>query len=158
MTKSSSPSGIVLPVAPEAKPTPATRPPGPPGVGTLSGRAVPEWRGKTPSTPVPPRVRVRVFIRDDGRCQCGCERRITVGEKWQTDHRQALTNGGENRERNLFTLLTAHHKIKTRADVAEKSKVARIRARHLGIKKPSTFACSKNSPWRKKINGQVERR
>lgn len=126
--------------------------------GNLSGRSVPEWIGKTASTPVPPRVRIRVFIRDDGRCQCGCTRRITVGEKWQTDHRIALTNDGENRERNLFTLLTEHHKTKTRADVAEKSKVARMRARHLGIKKPSTFPCSKTSPWRKKVSGEVVRR
>ena len=118
-------------------------------------RDVPEWRGKTDSTPVPPRVRIRVFMRDDGCCQCGCGRRIIVGDKWQTDHRKALANGGENRERNLFTLLTEHHKIKTRADVAEKSKVARVRAKHLGIRKPSTFACSRNSKFRKKINGQV---
>jgi 5-methylcytosine-specific restriction protein A len=154
MTKTSSLSSVLSPVPTEDE----ARAAAPGGASNLSGRAVPEWIGRAPSTPVPPRVRVRVFIRDDGRCQCGCNRRITVGEKWQTDHRIALTNGGENRERNLFTLLTAHHKVKTRMDVAEKSKVARIKARHLGIKKPSSFACSKASPWRKKVNGQVERR
>lgn len=124
----------------------------------MTGRTVIEWIGATVDTPVPPRVRLRVFNRDDGRCQCGCNRKIRPGESWQTDHRPALINGGENRESKLITLLTEHHKKQTAVDVAEKSKIARIRARHLGIKKPGTFPCSKNSPWRKKINGQVERR
>jgi hypothetical protein len=35
----------------------------------------------------------------------------------------------------LRPLLTKHHAKKTKADVAEKSKVYRIRARHLGIGK-----------------------
>lgn len=139
MTKSSSPP------IPRAKPVSAPHPPEYiAGTGNNSGRSVPEWIGRTPDSKIPPRVRVRVFMRDDGRCQCGCGRRITVGDKWQTDHRIALTNGGENRERNLFTLLTAHHKVKTRADVAEKSKVARMRAKHLGIKKDRTITA-----WRK---------
>lgn len=153
MTKFNSPPAN-LPSPAGGEPLPSI----PHGRGSNSGRAVPEWIGRTPSTPVPPRVRIRVFIRDDGRCQCGCNRRITVGEKWQTDHRPALINGGENRESKLITLLTEHHKKQTAVDVAEKSKVARIRARHLGIKKPSTFACSKASPWRKKISGEVVRR
>lgn len=122
-------------------------------------RSVSEWIGKSDDSAIPPRIRVRVFIRDDGRCQCGCRRKIIVGEKWETDHRIALINGGENREANLVTLLTEHHRTKTAADVAEKSKVARIRKKYLGIKsKGRPMPGSKASGWRKRMDGTVERR
>ena len=99
-------------------------------------RAIDEWIGQTSNSRIPPRVRLRVFYRDSGICQCGCQRLIHAGEKWQTDHRIALVNGGENRESNLRTLLAKHHATKTKADVAEKSRVYRKRSSHLGIKKP----------------------
>lgn len=99
-------------------------------------RAVEEWIGKTDDTPIPPRVRLRIFERDGGRCQCGCSRKILAGEAWQADHTIAIINGGPNRESNLRTLLDEHHKPKSRADVAEKSKVARVRKKHLGLMKP----------------------
>ena len=69
--------------------------------------------------------------------------------KWQTDHRVALINGGANRERNLVTLLTDHHKVKTAQDVRVKSKTAKMRAKHLGIKNPRTIR-----RWRK-FNGEI---
>jgi 5-methylcytosine-specific restriction endonuclease McrA len=118
-------------------------------LGNTSMRETEEWLGKSDSTPVPTRVRIRQYIRDDGRCQCGCSKRIMVGDKWETDHTIAIANGGENRENNLRTLLSAHHKLKTRADVAEKSVTARVRAKHLGLKKPRTIRS-----WRK-FNGDI---
>lgn len=96
-------------------------------------RSIPEWIGKTADSAVPPRVRVRVFDRYGGRCQCGCNRKIMVGEAWQCEDTIALINGGERREANLKPWLTEHHKGKTRRDVAEKSMVYRKRAKHLGI-------------------------
>jgi len=98
-------------------------------------RARDEWIGKTPDTPVPLRVRVRQFERDGGICQCGCDWPIFAGDKWETDHKVAIINGGENRESNLRTLLKSHHKTKTAADVAEKAKVYRKRLNHLGLKR-----------------------
>jgi 5-methylcytosine-specific restriction enzyme A len=98
-------------------------------------RSTKEWIGKTPDTPFPSRVRVRIFDRDGGRCQCGCSRLIRPGESWQTDHRIALINGGQNRESNGCTLLTEHHKVKTGADLAEKSAVYARRSRHVGAKR-----------------------
>jgi 5-methylcytosine-specific restriction protein A len=100
-------------------------------------RSVAEWIGAKPDTPIPPRVRLRVFERDNGRCQCGCRSVIRPGMKWETDHTIALVNGGENRESNLRTLLAAHHREKTRVDVREKSVIRRKRAKSLGIK-PNT--------------------
>jgi len=95
-------------------------------------RSVDEWIGKTDDTPIPPRVRLRVFEAHGGKCYLS-GRKILAGEPWQVDHVIALINGGENRESNLAPILTAKHKEKTRDDVAEKSKVARIRAKHLGV-------------------------
>ena len=98
----------------------------------MTGRTVPEWIGATPDTPIPPRVRLRVFEAHGGVCYLS-KRKIRAGEKWQCDHVIALTNGGENRERNLAPALEQPHREKTRDDVREKAKVARIRAKHLGI-------------------------
>lgn len=101
----------------------------------MTVRPVAEWIGKS-SEAVPPRVRVRVFEAANGRCAV-CSRKITASDTWQADHIVALINGGENRERNLQCLCGWCHKAKTRADVAEKSVIARSRAKHLGIRKPS---------------------
>jgi 5-methylcytosine-specific restriction protein A len=98
-------------------------------------RSVAEWIGKTDDSAIPPRIRLRVFERDSGICQCGCEMVIFPGDKWETDHLVALINGGENREANLRTMLAKHHKLKTAQDVAEKAKVNRKKASHLGIKR-----------------------
>ena len=97
----------------------------------MTGRSTPEWIGATPDTPVPLRVKLRVFEAHDGRCHRS-GRKIMPGDTWQCDHVKALTNDGENRESNLAPILTDEHKAKTAEDVAEKSKVARIRAKHLG--------------------------
>lgn len=123
-------------------------------------RSTNEWIGRTPDTPAPPRVRLRVFERNGGICQCGCEMVIFAGDKWETDHTVAIINGGENRESNLRTLLVAHHKAKTAADVAEKAKIFRKRASHLGIKrrKGPPMPGSKASGVKRKMDGTVVRR
>lgn len=101
-------------------------------------RALPEWIGKTDDAKVPPRVRARIFLREDGRCWIS-GRRITVADAWDLDHKVALINGGEHRESNLFPALRDKHIEKTADDVAEKSKTARMRAKHLGIWPRSPF-------------------
>jgi hypothetical protein len=59
-----------------------------------------------------------------------------AGEAWECDHVIALKNGGENRESNLAPALVAPHKKKTKADVKEKSIIARVRGKHIGTIKP----------------------
>ena len=122
-------------------------------------RSVDEWVGKTDDSVIPLRVRVRVFLKYDGICQCGCSRRVGVGEIWQLDHRKSLSNGGEHRESNLQPLLISHHKAKTRRDVAEKSLIARKRAKHIGAKPKSRnpIPGSKGSGFRRKMDGTVVR-
>lgn len=121
------------------------------------GRSVPEWIGASADSPIPDRVRTRVFIRFNGVCQ-ECKVKITT-KRWVCDHRKAIINGGENRERNLGPIHEAcDRNIKTPADVKIKAKTYRMQKRHLGLRKRSTFACSKTSKWKKKIDGTVELR
>lgn len=94
-------------------------------------REVPEWIGKTPDTPIPPRVRDRVFQRHQGRCYLS-GRKIAAGEPWDVEHVIAICNGGENRESNLAPALRDKHREKTARDVDTKSKTYRMRAKNNG--------------------------
>lgn len=124
----------------------------------MTARSVPEWIGATPDTQVPPRVRARVFERFGGICQ-ECKRKIGAADTWICDHAVAIINSGENREQNLRPICSwCDRNVKTPADVAIKAKSARIRERHLGIKRKSSFSCARSSPWKKKLNGEVVRR
>ena len=121
----------------------------------MTGRSVPEWIGKTPDTKIPARVMLRVFEAYGGKCHIS-GRKIQPGEAWDCDHVWALCNGGENRENNLAPALKKQHKSKTKIDVAQKAKDARIRKKHLGIHKPkSRIPGSKGTGLRKKLNGEV---
>ena len=117
-------------------------------------RATDEWIGKNDDSAIPPRVRLRVFERYGGTCFLS-GRKIRVGEQWDCDHAVALINGGEHRESNLVPVLRGKHREKTKADVAEKSRVYRKRSAHLGIKKPSRFPGSRDSKFKKRIDGSV---
>jgi 5-methylcytosine-specific restriction endonuclease McrA len=70
--------------------------------------------------------------------------------KPEFDHIIPLIAGGENRESNIQALCTICHGNKTAVDVREKSKVARIRVRHLGLKKPKRPFPKRDDPWGKK--------
>lgn len=113
-------------------------------------REVPEWIGKTDNTPVPPRVRTRVFLAHRGICHLS-GREIRAGEAWDLDHVIALINDGENRESNLAPALRDKHREKTAQDVAEKSKVERMRQKHLGIWKSARPMQSRPFPKRSEI-------
>jgi 5-methylcytosine-specific restriction protein A len=107
-------------------------------------RDVAEWIGRTDNTPAPPRVKARVYLDAEGRCQ-HCTRFVDGSALLgQYDHIIPLILGGENRESNLQLLCVPCHKAKTKLDVKLKAKVARVQKRHLGIKKPRTIRS-----WRK---------
>lgn len=118
-------------------------------------RSTPEWVGATDDAKIPDRVRLRVFEAHGGMCAL-TGRKITAADKWDVDHIIALANGGEHREKNLQPVLATAHREKTREDVALKSKIARVRKKHLGIYRPkSTLAGSKQSKWKRKVNGEI---
>lgn len=111
-------------------------------------RSVPEWIGKNADSPIPPRVRLRVFERFGGRCHLS-GRQIRPGDDWDCDHIVALINGGEHRESNLAPAIKDKHREKTAEDVKEKSIVYRKRIKHLGVKKRGS-----SIPYRK-FNGEL---
>lgn len=122
-------------------------------------RAVPEWRGKSDDTPVPPRVALRVLEAYGTRCYLS-KVEIRPGDQWQVEHVIAIALGGENRENNLAPVLVEPHKLKTACDTKAKSKIANIRKKRFGLKKAKgrPMAGTRASGWRKRMDGTVERR
>ena len=111
-------------------------------------RELPEWVGRTDNAAIPPRVKVRIFLEAEGKCR-NCTRFIGGSITAEYDHITALINGGKHCESNLQLLCNECHKQKTGADVAEKSRIYRKRASHIGLKKPR-----KITRWRK-FNGEI---
>jgi len=96
-----------------------------------------EWIGKHDDQKVPPRVRQRVFDRHNGICHL-TGRAIQPGEKWELEHIHALILGGQHRESNMAPALADAHKVKTATEMKVKSKIARVRKKHIGIAKPKS--------------------
>lgn len=117
-------------------------------IANAYGRANEEWVGATADTPVPPRVRLRVFERYQGNCYLS-GRKIRPGDKWELEHVRALTLGGENRESNLAPALKDPHKIKTAQDRDMNAKLDRIAKCHNGIKQ------KKKKMGYRKFNGEI---
>lgn len=99
------------------------------------------------------------------RSQGLCEGILSGGNKcaanlWQKprhfDHIIPCAIGGTNELSNCQVLCVQCHGSKTqKIDVPMIAKAKRISDKHRGIRKPSTFACSRNSKWKKKLNGEV---
>ena len=89
--------------------------------------------------------RIRIFDTAEGNC-CLCQLPIDAsrGAKWIVEHLKPLWLGGADDETNMGP---AHERCaieKTTAEAPVKAKGDRIRARHLGIRKPRTI-----TRWRK---------
>lgn len=106
-------------------------------------RELPGWEATDDNQAIPARVKVRVFDRAGGKC-ANCTLTIVGKLRPAYDHIQALINGGKHAEYNLQLLCVPCHAVKTKADVAEKSVNARVRAKHLGVKKPRTMTRWRN--------------
>lgn len=98
-------------------------------------RSVTEWIGATDDQVPPPRVRIRVYDRFEGKCH-RCGRFIRPGEYWVCEHLVALINKGENRERNLGCTCRNCVPLKNADDLTEKSAIADKRKKHLLPKEP----------------------
>ena len=113
--------------------------------------------GTTPRKPMSPMQRLRIFEEHGGIC-CLCDRKIQAGEKWIVEHPRALGLGGTDTDENKRPAHESCRRVKDKADVTAIAKAKRIKARHLGIKKRSTFACARAGKWKAKIGGGVELR
>lgn len=63
-------------------------------------RIVKEWTGKNDNDAIPPRVKLRVFLKFNKRC-AECTLLIAGKLRPEYDHIRALINGGQHRESNL---------------------------------------------------------
>ena len=103
--------------------------------------------------------KVEMFLRHDGKC-CVCGEKInSVHEAWD-EHVNPLWLNGDNTADNRAP---AHEKCardKTSREARQRSGVRKVAAKHLGARTPKTrpMPGSKKSPWKKKMDGTVERR
>lgn len=98
-------------------------------------RAVAEWIARNDDTAIPARVKDRVSMKSMD-CCVKCTRKTGNGLKGEFDHIIPLILGGRHAESNLQLLCVECHAGKSRLDVKLKAKVARVRQRNLGIRKP----------------------
>lgn len=102
----------------------------------------------------PPKIMVAAFERAKDHCE-SCGARLTTG-KFHYDHVIPDAMGGQPTLENCAVLCTGCHGTKTRTqDIPAIAKVKRVRAKHLGARKPSNWPCGRNSKLKKKINGEV---
>lgn len=101
--------------------------------------------------------RLAVFEANDGRCHL-CGGNIVAGEKWEVEHVRPLSMGGEDGGDNLRPAHVACHAAKTADEAPIRAKAKRIKAKHLGIRKPSKFPASRDGKWKQKVGGGVVRR
>lgn len=94
-----------------------------------------------------------------GGCCGGCKLPIDAASGCEWDHIIPLELGGDDEIENLQPLCRSCHRTKTTVDVGRIAKAKRVAARHVGIKGPkSVLPGSKASPFKKRLDGTVERR
>lgn len=101
-----------------------------------------------------PKVMIRAWDRADGHCE-GCGAKLFPGNI-EYDHQIPCALGGDNSLENCIVRCRACHKAKTfKQDIPNIARAKRRQRKHIGIKKRSTFACSRDKPHKKKITGEV---
>jgi 5-methylcytosine-specific restriction enzyme A len=116
-------------------------------------RSTDEWIAKHDDQKVPDRVKVRVFEREGGICHLTGAKIDPVRDEWDLDHKMALILGGQHRESNLFPALRAAHRKKTAVEMGVKSKIARVKKKHMGIGKPTSSLT--NPKFKRLMDGTV---
>ena len=94
-------------------------------------RAVPLWSGKTDDSAIPQAVKLRIWVREDGRCSL-TGRKIMPGEHFDYEHRQPLSMGGKHAEDNIVLALRDAHRRKTADEAKWRAKADRIALKHQG--------------------------
>lgn len=96
------------------------------------------------------------------RCHCGCgvvfDPSVTA---WRADHNRLHSSLGLETADNLFPILTkCDLEWKAPADNREAKKATRIREKNLGIRRRigRPMMGSRDSGWKRKMSGEVERR
>jgi len=95
--------------------------------------------GTTRRKAMSPARRLRIWEAHGGICIL-CEAKIDgVREKWIIEHKRALVLGGADDDDNCGPAHETCRRVKDKVDVADGAQAKRRKARHLGIRKASTF-------------------
>lgn len=106
----------------------------------------------------PKKVKQQRWEHCNGKCEGSCGRVLRTGHI-HYDHDIPDAMGGEPTFENCRVLCTECHGAKTgQRDIPTIAKSNRVRDRHLGIRKRSSFQTSRDGPFRKKLSGEVVRR
>lgn len=98
-----------------------------------------------------PMARLKIFENNKGVCHL-CERKIQPGEKWDVSHDRPLGLLGEDGGDNLKVAHEDCHDVQTREiDVPAIARAKRRKAKHIGIKKASTWP----KKYRRKVSGET---
>lgn len=93
----------------------------------------------TPRKAMSPQRRLRIFERDHGVCwHCGVKI-DGVHEAWTIEHIRALGLSGEDEDKNCAPAHEHCRRVKDKDDIARIAKAKRVKARHIGIRKPPTL-------------------
>ena len=106
-------------------------------------------------------VYLGILRRQQLRCACGCNVKLTRKEGYQFDHGASLGLGGLDSPDNLHALRTPCHAKKTRREAAMRAKADRQRKAHLGQKKRRGRKMQSrgfDTRWRRRMDGTVEAR
>lgn len=107
----------------------------------MTGRANPDWIGKTPDSKIPDHVKLRIWVREGGKCYL-TGRKLRAGE-YDFEHVVPLSlwtgEGHGNRESNIRLAYRPAHRDKTRADRQAKAKSDRVLKKHIGIRPEPTL-------------------
>ena len=73
-----------------------------------------------------PKVYMGILLKQNGKCNCGCQEFIHKVEDINWDHILALHLGGKDEPENIQALLKGHHVLKSNKEASARAKVVRI--------------------------------
>src|ERR1700722_7238512 len=101
------------------------------------------------------RTRLEAWMVSGGKCR-DCKLRIVGRPEYH--HENEDTFGGSNLLDNCVVLCRRCHGIITGKRAAVIAKSTRVRNKHIGIKRRSSFQTNRDGIWKKKMDGSVVRR
>jgi 5-methylcytosine-specific restriction endonuclease McrA len=103
----------------------------------------------------PAKVKLTAWQRCGGFCEIeGCEAKLRPG-RFTYDHRIPDQMGGEPTLENCQVICRECDRDKTGRDQSDIAKAKRRERKDAGIRKRSTFPCSRDTRFKKKLDGSV---
>lgn len=111
----------------------------------------------TPRKRLTPTQKLKMFLANGGIC-CICRTKIdNVKQAWD-EHFDPLWLNGTNDASNRRPAHKKCARLKSAAEAKDRAKDRNVAAKHFGARKRSTMPGSRDSMWKKKLDGTVVRR